>query len=195
MKSFKDLKPFSKEWFENYWMYYKWHTIGVLFVLVIAVTSIIDVVNKVHPDINLSVVTEYGVPDEQKQFLKTSIESIISDINNDGKKVAEIQVLNASLNPKDEMQMAANQKLFLEFAAGEGFIFIMDKALYENYAKQDIFMPLKNNITFISANEIAFLDGTSFKNDKFVFAVRNKRQKEDEKFKTTDEIISKILGE
>lgn len=195
MKSFNDLKPFSKEWFENYWMYYKWHTLSVLFVLVIAITSIVDIVTKVKPDINISIATEYSVADDQIELLKKSIEGIISDINNDGKKVCDIQVINASLNPKDEMQIAANQKLFLEFAAGESFIFIMDKPLFDNYAKQDLFMPIKNNETFIATNKISFLSETSFKNDKLVLAVRHKRPNEEEKFKTTNEVVSKILGE
>lgn len=195
MKAFKDLKPFTKEWYVNYWMYYKWHTIGVLFLLIVVVTSIVDAVNKVHPDINISIVTEYGVADDQKELLKKTIENSISDINKDGKKVAEIQVINASLNPKDEMQMAANQKLYLEFAAGEGFIFIMDKPLFDVYNKQDIFMPIKNNESFIPTNEVSILRETAFKSDKFVFAVRHKRAKEDEKFKTTEEILTKITGE
>ena len=46
-------KIFTKEWWPYFWMYYKWHTIAILFVGVLAITWIVQCSRNVEPDLGI----------------------------------------------------------------------------------------------------------------------------------------------
>ena len=47
-------KMFTKEWWPYYWLYYKWHTIAVVFVLILAVIGISNCVSKEKYDLAIT---------------------------------------------------------------------------------------------------------------------------------------------
>ena len=53
----KEKKEFQN-WWENYWYYYKWHTIAGIFVLVVLIITITECAKTVKPDLGVSIVTK-----------------------------------------------------------------------------------------------------------------------------------------
>ena len=47
-------KEINKKLFENYWYYYKIHTIAGIFILILLIYSIVECANKVDPDATVS---------------------------------------------------------------------------------------------------------------------------------------------
>ena len=195
MKKFSDLKPFTKEWFTNYWFYFKWHTIAVLFVLILVVSTIVEVVNRENPDYQIGLVAAFPFAEEFKGELKEKLEISIDDINNDDKKIVQFLDVTTSAAPQDEMQMAASQKLFLEFSAGDTFIYIMDKELYQMYDEQDIFQKIKGEETAIPVSEIDFFkDMDVYNSDNLVLCMRHLRQKEKISVDNAHKLLDIILS-
>jgi len=190
LKQMKDLKRFSKEWWNNYWFYYKWHTIAGLFVLALIIGTIVDVVTRINPDIDIMVASQYVFADEHVEEIKAKISEIIEDTNNDGRKTVQMSLLNTSTEPKDEMQIASQQKLYLEFAAGDSFIFFMDRELYEVYNGDDLFIELKDGQSFVYAKEIF-----DFMTDDMVMCVRVQRTKEKADYENTQRVIDAFIGD
>ena len=190
MKQMKDLKRFSKEWWNNYWFYYKWHTIAGVVVLALIIGTIVDVVTRINPDINIMIASQYVFSEEQLSEMEVKISNAIDDINNDNLKTVQISSLNASIEPKDEMQMAARDKLYLEFAAGDSYIFFMDKALFDFYEREDMFQELIKEQNYIYANELF-----DFMNEDMVMCVRMQRSNEKEAdFANTKKVIDAVLS-
>jgi hypothetical protein len=193
MKKFSDLKPFSREWFTNYWFYYKWHTIAGLFVLLLAAITVRDVVTRVKPDIDITIASQFVFPEETVDGLKSKFEAVIDDADGDGRKYIQFNSLNVAIPPKDEMQMAASQKLQLEFAAGDSFIFFMDKELFDIYDSEDMFITLKGGENYIPLREIPGLAEFDIINSDLALCVRNLRHDEKEaKFQNTEKIIKEL---
>ena len=189
MKQMKDLKRFSKEWWNNYWFYYKWHTIAGVVALALIIGTIVEVVNRVNPDIDIMIASQYMFSDEQLEAIKAGVSDVISDINNDDLKTVQIMSLNTSLEPKDEMQAAAREKLYLEFAAGDSFIFFMDKGLFDIYNKEDLFIELKDGQSYIYAKQ--FFD---FMTDDIVMCVRVQRVNEKTNYQNVQQFIDAALA-
>ena len=188
MKQMKDLKRFSKEWWTNYWFYYKWHTIAGIFVVILAIGTIVDVVTRVKPDIDILFASQYAYSDENIENMKAEISNIIDDINNDGAKTVQLATLYTSIEPKDEMQVAALQKLDLEFAAGDSFIFIMDKPLFERSDGNDLFVELKDGKNYILAKEVF-----DFLNEDMVICVRVQRSNEKADYSNTQKLLDTLI--
>ena len=189
MKQMKDLKKFSPEWWNNYWFYYKWHTIAAVFVLVLVIGTIIDVVTRVKPDIDITIASKYIYSEEQLSEIETKISDLIDDINNDGVKKVQLFSLNTTAQPGDEMQAAAREKLYLEFAAGDTFIFFMDKDLFDIYNDDDLFIELTSGQNFINAKEVF-----EFMSEDTIMCVRAQRFKEKADYTNTQKLLDTIIN-
>ena len=184
MKQMKDLKRFSKEWWVNYWFYYKIHTIASIFVLALIIGTIVDVVTRVKPDVEVMIASQQMFSDEQVEEMKAKMSEIIDDVNNDGQKSVLLTPLNIAKEGGDEMQIASRQKLDLEFAAGDTFVFFLDKHLFELYNQDSFFIELGNGQSFIPANEVF-----DFMNEDTVLCIRVKRMKEKADYTNAEKLM------
>ena len=79
--------PMSK-WFENFWYHYKWHTIAVIFTVIVVAVLITQCATRPHYDVHIlyagdkAVSTSKSNPEKQ-QFLQ-SFNSVSSDFDGDG---------------------------------------------------------------------------------------------------------------
>lgn len=187
MKSMKDLKPFTKEWWTNYWFYYRWHTIAGLFALVLIVGTAVDMLTKVKPDISLCFAGEFLLSDEESSLLTERVKQAVTDINGDGEVNVEFleMVMNAG-QAQDEMQMANQQKLYLQFAAGDSYLFVLDRDLFEVYDEQNLFD--KSGIC-VETKDCALFEGTQLLQRDAVLVTRWKRQDKDFDYTTTQQLI------
>lgn len=78
-----DQQEFKKKW-ENYWYYYKWHTIGGIFVILLIIFFVKDMVGKENFDATIMVAVSSYVDDSQTAELGETLEQYFPDIDGDG---------------------------------------------------------------------------------------------------------------
>ena len=137
-----DTLTFKKKW-ENYWYYNKWWTIGGIFFLIVIIIGIRDCANAITPDITVAFMSESYVDEfSAQEFIREKYESMVPDINGDGKSIINPDIYYVNLNPTDQMEISLQQKIGVMFAAGEFDIYIMDQGYFDRYKDQGLFFPL-----------------------------------------------------
>lgn len=187
MKTMKDLKPFSREWWHNYWFYYKWQTIAVAFALILLVYTIVDTITKVHPDLSVCFAGNYMLSETDYATLQERMKASITDTNGDGQNAVEfMEIYLADSETPDEMQMANQQKLYLQFAAGDSYLFVMDRALFEAYDAQEL---LDKDTLCVETKNCSLFEGTQLAGMDAVMVTRYQRMDKDVDFTSTRQII------
>lgn len=122
-------QTFQKKW-ENYWYYYKWHTIAAVFVLAVVAITVHQCATRVDPDMSVALVTKsVEVPQQTCDQLAGVLEKYTADVNHDGRKVVEVENYDlASTDP--QVQEAQSAKLMADLSAGTNVIFITDSSAY-----------------------------------------------------------------
>ena len=93
-------------WLENFWYHYKWHTIAVLFVLIVSVVIIVQCASKPKYDVHIlyagdkAISTSKSNP-ERQQFLN-AFRSVSSDFDENG----EVSVAFKHLYSPDDEELA-----------------------------------------------------------------------------------------
>lgn len=165
-------KQFKSKW-DNYWYYYKIHTwIGIFVVFVLAVT-ITQCVQTVKPDVYIDLVTSVPVTDSSIA-LDGVFDDVLTDVNEDEKKHINISTLYLNEEMKSEQDMAMQQKMMLELAAGDVTLFIFDKTNLDRYITQDAYSPLSD---FIDLAPYQGMDGKLVERDGVPYAISLKGSK------------------
>lgn len=139
-------KKIDKKWFENYWYYYKIHTIVGIFVLLIMVYTITECVNAVTPDVTVSYVGGLYFGEEFSKQFEQMLCECIDDIDNDGIKKIQFNSLTVSDDIKSEQDIAMGQKVQLEIAVGDTYLYFMDKKQFDIYSQQEMFSDISEYI-------------------------------------------------
>lgn len=122
-------KKFSKEWWPYFWMYYKWHTIGTAFVVImIAITAVQCATREVY-DTTITYTGSQIISQDSIEALSASLEPVISDIDKNGENNIFIQQLSITgIQGQEEMDYAMQVKHDLELMSDTAFLFLYDKA-------------------------------------------------------------------
>jgi len=133
MEKYGTIPPkFTKAWWEHYWEYYKWHTIGTVFILTLSIITIVQLATKINYDLIVTYIGEVEHCSETaQQDVEMKMEETVEDVNGNGNTDVLFQILQ-TLNPagnfeNPQYESAVEAKKLLEIQAGEGFLFIMDK--------------------------------------------------------------------
>lgn len=165
-------KQLKSKW-DNYWYYYKIHTwIGIFVIFVLAVT-ITQCIQTVKPDVQIDLVTSVPVTDSSIA-LDGVFDDVLADINEDGKKHISISTLYLSEQMNSEQDMAMQQKMMLELAAGDVTLFIFDKTNLDRYITQDAYAPLSD---FIDVAPYQGSEGKLVERDGVPYAISLKGSK------------------
>lgn len=124
-----------KKKLENYWYYYKIHTFVAIFILIVAAVLIQQCATKVDPDVTVLVATNNPVLTQDNQDrLQKYIGSLTADVNKDGKKSAQCDVLYFSDSQTAEAMQA---KLAIDLMPSSGvYIYITDDKEYQQLQTQ-----------------------------------------------------------
>jgi hypothetical protein len=149
---------------ENFWYYNKWRVIFGLFVVLVAVWSIVTSVTSEKADFTIGLLSEKTYSDSTLDALCTEMEKYGKDLNGDGKVVVQVaQFVLPGENSSDEafsassdmaqqqqnlqMMQAYQAKWIADMSVGTSMILISDDA---NFMQQE-----KTNRIF------AYLDGSN----------------------------------
>lgn len=125
----------DKKKVKNFFYYYKYHILVVIVALIILGSFIRTLVTNVDPDFHMAFIGDFSYTETQK--LKDAVREGIPQI-----KEPSIDFAYISDKAVGEEQAAMAIKATLFFAAQETDVFVLDKANYERYAIEGVFLSL-----------------------------------------------------
>ena len=142
-------KRFTREWWDYFWMYYKWHTIAVVFIVIAVTVTVVQKINAPKYDLTLTYAGTGYISEQSSDKLQKSLSPLCDDVDGNGKKQLSFLQINLSEDSKDaQYNMAMSMKLQLSLSEDETYIFIMDENLVKTYSGDDeqsgVFAPVKD---------------------------------------------------
>lgn len=151
-----------KNWFHNYWYYYKWGVIIVCGFAAIFIICFAQCASREKYDVKVSYTGPHFITASEKKGIANAFEQIMDDYNGDGKTVVDIMDMTAFTDDqiKDAIGTNADDETLIKYApytvdrvrerfltsvAGDGYICFVDKYWYDL---------LKNNGALASLSEI-----------------------------------------
>ena len=128
-------QPFKKK-LENYWFYYKIHTIVAVFVIIMAAIFIKQCADNIQPDMTVLIITKNAVlPQSEITALQNNLQKYTLDVNHDGHKYVYCEVFNLNDSQNPQMLQAETAKLMAEMVDSNSALYIMDDAEYTQLNK------------------------------------------------------------
>lgn len=161
-------KKFTKEWWPYFWLYYKWHTVAVLFVMMLVAIGISDCARKEKYDLRLTYLgrTYYDIQlwDETEKLL----EEDIKDADGNGEKnIGMTDLVIAEGNEYGEQNYASYLKHDISFSEDLSYVYIYDSKELERaltdgvaagcYAKASDWLN-----TDVPEDKLIYTDGTAY---------------------------------
>lgn len=134
-------KIFTREWWPYFWLYYKWHTVAVLFVTMLVTMVISECAKREKYDLRLTMLGTFYAETESLISLETALEPAIEDI--DGNEEKNIDIMSLVFVDKaeyDEENFASYIKHDSEFSDPLMQMFIYDKRELER-RDAELFLP------------------------------------------------------
>lgn len=140
-------KKFTAAWWEYFWMYYKWHTLITLFIVVMAAYSLYGMLTAEKYDITVTFAGCASFTEESREEIETLLSPYCEDTDENGEKSLLFSTHNTSdAQFGSEYFSAIVTKLYVEFSDSDTYAFILSKDLAEYFAgeKEDmcVFEPL-----------------------------------------------------
>ena len=148
-----------KNWFHNYWYYYKWGVIIVGAFAVILTICFVQCANKEKYDVKIMYTGPHFFEIGEKDSLANAFEQIMDDYNKDGRAVADIMDISAFTdeqikkavgeNPAEEMLVKYApytvdrvRQTFTSAITGDGYVCLIDKYWYDILKDNNALVPL-----------------------------------------------------
>ena len=146
-KQKNDEKPTFRSRLENFWYFYKWHTIIGAVVLFGVILSLFQLFKSNTPDAYMMYVGPSTLFVKNKEEMARRAEDFLDDYNNDGDKylyLLEITVAVGDDIPYTAYQtnVDARKRFTTEVTAGESLIYLLEESYYLELAKLDVLTPL-----------------------------------------------------
>ncbi len=116
---------FTKAWWEYFWTYYKGYVIAIALVLILAVVTVFQTINKPRYDITMLYAGSLMFPEDVTDTIIEKASPLCEDVDGNGEKSINFSQLN--MNSDDlEYSSAMSQKLYLTLAAEDVYLYILD---------------------------------------------------------------------
>lgn len=141
-------KKFTKEWWPYFWMYYKWHTIGIVFVVLAVTITVAQCLMRPKIDLAMTYAGHHVFSDEQSAQISADMGEVIDDIDGDGHRNVDFQRYVFIDKPgSEESDYAMQTKLNMEFYNDRSYIFLSDEQLLKTLTNNDYYDDLYTPVT------------------------------------------------
>ena len=123
------VKPekFTKEWWPYFWMYYKWHTIAVIFVILLVFMTLYQCATAPKYDLSMTYSGSLMFSDEMTGEITSDMAALIDDIDGNGERAINFQCFTITgVTGSEEYDSAMRTKLDLESYNENSYIFLFD---------------------------------------------------------------------
>lgn len=200
--------------FENYWYYYKWHTIVGIAVIMLIILGLKSFSSSKEADMTIVYVSDkYADPSVSQNFQDSLKENnLTADLNGDKTEYFYLDPMVVSFDGKNQ-DVAIMQKLQVYMAAGSQSLMMVHKYILEDYdgAFEDIsdlcqddenaFVSKDKTITGISVEGNKYLESLGINTDNLYLCLKQRTQKElknknrDKEYELAGKIIKFILSQ
>ena len=133
------LKPFTREWWENFWYYYKWHTIIGAILLFTAVIFVVDMFGEPKSDFTMMYAGNMqGMGSVEGYALEDRFKPITSDVDGDGVHFVKSNVIYIDEKEKNSTESAMGVVLDAELMAGETTVFFASDYLLGRFPQSEM---------------------------------------------------------
>lgn len=195
-------KIFTKEWWPYFWMYYKWHTIGIVFTILAVVFTVAQCMTRPKFDLAVTYAGHHMFTDEQSAQLSNDMGALIEDIDGDGHRNVDFQRFVFVDGPgSEESDYAMQTKLNMEFYNDRSYIFLPDeqliKTMTNNDYNDDLYAPVTawaenmpddsliysvDGVPYaVKLTNSAYLNSLGYNKDMYVMLKRDTKDDEQEK--------------
>ncbi len=138
---------------ENFWYYYKWHTLGGLFLLVTALVAVHSCRMRVNPDLYLLYMRDETPIASQTAELEGWLSAMVEDINEDGEKTARVMSYSRSnmWNGDDSAAMV------VQVNAGDAVLYLVSETTYNTLHQNGVLQDLS------AMGDSPYLEGDRYK--------------------------------
>lgn len=209
-------KKFTKEWWPYFWMYYKTHTLAVVFVIICIVYGVYQYQTTPRYDLTATYTGATTILPNDEAKITEFLTLNTQDIDKNGESSPFFQQLVVDPKGDPEYNYAMQTRLTAEFTNECSYIFLFDNQGIENVLKnktfEGAFLPVNEWLTsetdaekLVYTGDSAYcvsLEGSSFKNELISFndglyVALCTLRKDDEKniaaFKNSKAILNAIL--
>lgn len=161
-------KIFTKEWWPYFWLYYKWHTVAIVFVIVLVSTWITDCVRKEKFDLRMTYLggTYYDIQmwDKAEKLLEKSIK----DTDGNGEKnIGMMDLVIAEGNEYGEQNYASYLKHDMTFSEDLSYVYIYDSKELERVLEEGVLAGCYAKVsdwlnTDVSDDKLIYTDNTAY---------------------------------
>ena len=209
-------KMFTREWWPYFWMYYKWHVIGILFVIFAVIFTAAQCASRPKIDLAITYAGHHTFTDEQAAMFSSDMGEVIEDIDKDGHRNVDFQRYVFSDRPgTEEYDNATQTKLNMEFYNERSYIFLPDEQLLafltNNKYYDDVYarvedwaevMPDEEHLVRVGGNAYAvslkdseYLKSAGMNSDMYIMVKRDTKDEELEKaaYKQSVKMANKLI--
>ncbi|MBU3072216.1 hypothetical protein [Clostridium estertheticum] len=172
-----DLKGMSKHKKAEYiWEYYKFHIIGALTAICIIISIIHSQITKPDYVFNLTMISNIADTNKVTNLESLLTKVVVKDGSTRKKAIVSSMPIDTSKNANLQTTSQYMQKLTAEVSVGELDVIILDKTMFESFAKQDMFLRLDNiselNLDSLKGEKIHAI-GSDKKNDVYAIDAKD----------------------
>ncbi len=122
-------KRFTKKWWEYFWDYYKIHTIVSALVIMVAGSTVYNIITAPRYDFNVVYSGKANMPKEQVEKLREKLSVFVTDSDGDGKDGVDIRQ-NTFIEGLGDVSVAQTMimRMQLEATDKDSIIYIIDKS-------------------------------------------------------------------
>ena len=163
------------KWFKNYWYYYKWRVIAVVFVLIVAVVCLGQTCSNSSIDIKIIYGGTYPSAGNDVPAMEAALSSAVPDgYTKDGKKKAAMVMFNyytdeqiaeaQKIDPMIRIDPTNNRQELNKFkdsvVSGDAYLCLLDPSLYAVLDEMGLVAELSEILGYVPENSI---DGKAIK--------------------------------
>ena len=133
------IKPLSKEWWSNFWYYYKWHTIIGIIVVISLIIMLADVFGKPTPDFAFMYAGNHaGMGSVEGYALEDRWKPYTSDVDGNGEFNVKSTVIYIPTEEAASVESAMGVVLDSELIAGESTVFFASEYLLGRFPSDEM---------------------------------------------------------
>ncbi len=183
--------PTPKSRWEDFWYHHKWKVQGLLLTVAIVAGLIVHSALRVKPDYLICMVSPTPVSPDVVEKLEEEFAALAVDVNEDGKVMVTVQLLDISKNQTVQSQTVNHQSILGHLAAKDVHLFLFDPAYYT----ETVCPAMKNGVTFFETLDVTAPDLSS---DKTYWNWKNAKFLKNESFVTAQKVdmfpVSMVCG-
>lgn len=154
-------KKFTKEWWPYFWMYYKWQTISVIFVICLILLTVFQCVTRPKYDLTLTYAGNKVFSEEQSSLIESDLSEIIDDVDGNGASSVFFQCLSfTDTVGSEEYDAAMQSKLDLGMYDEGALLYIVDakrlQSMMSSSYYSEIYIPVNEWLSEEVSEELIY---------------------------------------